>query len=264
MRIKLIIVRAAASLVLLGSLSSATVYGNQGSPDDIRQLLLAMRGGHRSVQQLAKLFHVGDEKIDDLIKALDDPDKDVKSNAQIVIRYLGNDKGMKAWIETYEKRKSSIMTLPIPLPLRDWDYNFIRARYLVENPYTETIMNSYLFALALDGSSRAIMLFHQVIENAKKHGVELDESRYLQLARVSKIPAKEDLALGVLKNASFLNTQERRYATAKLIGYNGANDKALIEIYVNGGPLAEEWYHIIVNKCEDGWKFFSVSLIAWS
>src|SRR5262245_28514445 len=64
---------------------------------EIRQLLVRMKANHRSTEQLALLFRVGDEKIVDLMEALSDPDKEVSLSAQMVIRYLGNEQGMNAW-----------------------------------------------------------------------------------------------------------------------------------------------------------------------
>jgi hypothetical protein len=224
-----------------------------------------MKHAGRSMEQLATLFRSGDDRIEDLIQALDDPDKEVRYNAQVIIRYLGNDKGMEALNKRCAKNADSCFGLPIPQPLRDWDYHFIRTNFLHKPPQLTPLIDHYLFALALDSSTGASSLLREVIENAKKHGIRRDESLYTQLSRGPNISANaNNLVELVLKNASFLNARERQFATAKLIGYNGAKDKALVEIYVDGGPLAEEWYHIVVSRCNTGWKFFSISLVAVS
>lgn len=252
--------------ISLSLISGYTVYGQTSdSYDDIRVLLSALDPIHHPTEQLATLFHIGDEKIIALINALDDPDRGVRYNAQSIIRYLGNDKGMGALTERCKIKVNICLGLPIPVPLRDFDYQLIRLHFVDEPPLGTPLMDSYLFALALDGSTRATLVFHQVIENSKKHEIEADESRYIQLSRVGKISAKEvNLTDEVLKNASFLSARARQLATAKLISYNGAKDKALLEIYVNGGPLAEEWYHIVLSKYDQEWKFFSVTLVALS
>lgn len=251
--------------VHFGLMGHKGVNGRESAhQDSVRQLLLEMRLGHRSTRPLAALFQIGDEKIEELIKALDDPEPLVRLNAQIVIRYLANDAGLEALSEGYANKKALIVTAPFPVPLKDWDYNFISSQYLNQKPALEPMMESYLFALALDGSSRAGMKLREVIENAKKHGVGLREDRYLQTAGIGVIRSDEQLATSVLGKASFININERKHATAKVIAYNGARNRAIVEIHVNKGPLAEVWYHIVLGKSEQVWKFLSITQVAVS
>lgn len=105
----------------------------------VRELLLAMKGDHQSTDQLAILFKVGDEKIAELIRALGDSNEDVKLSAQLIIRYLGNEEGMEAWVRDYESKKTGSVIAPIPTPLRDWDYEFIRSLYLRDKMMTEVL-----------------------------------------------------------------------------------------------------------------------------
>jgi hypothetical protein len=197
----------------------------------------------------------------ELIVALNDPDKDVRLSAQIVIRYLGQDEGLRALAEYYERNKNTFITGPIPIPILDRDYDVIRSRYLVENLVTEPLMDALLFALALDGSERAMLMFKEVITNARKRGFDLNESRYITVGKSRGI-ADEYLAESVLKNASFLNAKELQHATARIIAYNESRNKALIEICVNSGPLAQEWYHVVVSRHEKVWSFFSITQVA--
>ena len=73
-----------------------------------------------------------------------------------------------------------------------------------------------------------------------------------------------DLAQLVLQNSFFIDPGSRRYTSARLLGLNGTKDKALVEVYVNRGPLAEEWYHVVISKSGRAWKFFSIIQIAVS
>lgn len=229
---------------------------------EIRQLLVQMKANHLSTKELAILFHQGDDKIGDVIKMLRDPDRDVRLGAQIVIRYLGNDDGMSAWTKGggFDKEE---MTGPIPIPLRPEDYDLIRFLYMRDNMKTEPLMEAYLFALALDGSSRATQLLSDVVGNANKHGFKINESRFINM-RTKVVRDGADLAKAVLEEADFLQPKERDFASAKIIACTKSNDKALVEIHVNRGELAQEWYHVVVKKSGDKWKFFSITQVAVS
>lgn len=128
---------------------------------------------------------------------------------------------------------------------------------------TEALMEAYLFALSLDGSPLANQLLSDVIANANKHGFNLDKSRFLQV-RTIRIADENDLAQAVLRQATFLDPADRRYTTAELIANTAAKDKAFVEIYIKRGLLADEWYHIVVSRCEQGWRFFSITQVAIS
>lgn len=67
-----------------------------------------------------------------------------------------------------------------------------------------------------------------------------------------------DLSKLVLNNAFFVRQHDRKYASARLVAINGAKTKALIQIYINRGVLAEEWWHAVVDKAGTGWRFNSV------
>src|SRR5262249_4389838 len=102
-------------IVPLSSASqSVTAY------EDLRRLLLEKP--NVKDETLTTLFSIGDARIQELIRALDDPNTVVRRNAQAVIRYLGNDAGMGALIEGYQKSPIHWLAGPVPLPLRDLDY----------------------------------------------------------------------------------------------------------------------------------------------
>jgi len=251
------------AIILLALIANCVAGGREtNSDEELRRLLLGLHANDNS-PELAALFRIGDERIDELVKALSDSDPKIKLNAQMTIRYLGNEKGIKALVEAYKKDRTTNVTLPIPLPLNDWDYDFVRTHYMVGKRLTEPMMDSYLFALLLDGTPRAASVFRKIIDNARTHGVKMDESRYTCLPG-SVINDDTRFEQAVLSNACFLNERERRLARSRLVSYNTAGDKALVEIEINGGFLAKEWYHVVLSKSEKGWRFFSVSLIGWS
>ena len=235
---------------------------------DTRELLSAMNSRLEDRDKLAALFRVGDERITDLIQALDDPSPEISLRAQIVIRYLGNDVGMKALLEWYDRRKQFTVAGPIPLPLREWDYKVIYANYVGKPPETWTGTEPYIYALALDDSHRA----KEVLKELTKSAGNLDEATVAgrALARVQAnqpailLTGQKDLSKLVLNNAFFVMPEDQKYTTARLLALNRAKDKALVEIYISRGRLSEEWYHVVIKKRGQGWEFFSITQVAVS
>jgi hypothetical protein len=201
-----------------------------------------------------------------LVRALEDQDQAVSKNAQLVIRYLGNPAGMEALVRHYSKAESINIVGPVPLPLTDWDYDFIKSTYLGRPKNFGYLSTHYLYALALDGSPKAKELLPPMLDAAKAAGTDeftLGAVRSGELASPLSSDDK-DLAGGVLKKARFLRPVDREHATAKLIALNKAHDKALLEIDVDHGVLAEAKYHVVVSRSNEGWKLYSISLVAES
>jgi len=237
------------------SIQQATTYGNT------IKLLNSLKDIKDDGQVLGTLFQKGDARIDDLIKALHDPDQKISLRAQIVIRYLGNQIGMKALEEWYSTQLEIVRSGPIPVPLSERDYQWI-------NDQSINDADNYIYALALDGSPRAMA----VLDGMKKKAGGLNEHMFAvqSLKRVNTSQPQKLLTGGndpaklILRNAFFIDPISRPYASARLLGFNGNRDKALVEVYVNRGRLAEEWYHIVLNKHGEGWKFFSITQVAVS
>ena len=197
---------------------------------------------------LRKLFEIGDERIDDLIAALDDPDKTVALNAQIVLRDLGNKDGVKAIYEGY--KKSNVITISlgsaIPLPINDFEFKRID-----QSLKSKELMDSQLYALIFDNSEKS----NQYLDRLMESGIEKE----LPVAQIRKSFAEHgDLPNAVLKNGFFLTEDAKRNSLARLMAYNKAKNRALIYVKTNFGPLMEAWYHVIVQKDGKGWKFVSV------
>ena len=226
---------------------------------ETRELLASLDSVKNNREILATLFKTGDARIDELIKALDDPDPKVSLRAQRVIRYLGNPAGIKALEDWYNEKTDIILSGPIPIPLTQRDYEIVESQSADEN-------FQYVYALALDGSERA----QQLLKVMTKAKLPDGSSTKAALNRVNgSQPAnlmteRIGLARLVLRNAFFVAPISRPYATAKLLALNQAKNKALIEVYVNPAPLAEEVYHVVISKRDRGWQFFSITQIAVS
>ena len=254
--------RAITTLVV-GLLLAATAFPFRDGRtyEDTRKLLTSLRNVKDDRDVLAALFKKGDARIDDLIEALHDPDRNISLRAQIVIRYLGNQTGMKALEEWYSKQQDIVRSGPIPIPLSERDYKWISDQGIND-------ADNYIYALALDGSPRARSVLNEMMKRTGRADDGTVTRRALRRVKISHPPkllsGGNDPAKLVLRNAFFISPMSRPYASASLLGLNGRKDKALVEVYINAGPLAEEWYHVVISKHGRGWKFFSITQVAVS
>jgi hypothetical protein len=261
--------KVSTSLLVLSSILCLSVsVAAQSTPTrpDVRSLLSQLDIESDRNNHFATLFHIGDKHIEDLIRALDDPDPHVSSNAQVVIRYLGNQTGMHALTEHYKKSGGIHIVGPVPLPLTEWDYDFINSTYLNKPKNFGELTIQYLYALSLDGSPKAKELLPKLIETARAAGMDdfLVKAISSTGSDYNLSSSDDNLANAVLKSSKFLRPADKQHGSAKVIAFNSAQDKALLEIYIDNGVLAEETYHVVVSKDRDGWKLFSISLIAVS
>ena len=214
--------------------------------------------------KLASLFNIGEKRIGDLVRALDDRDKRVSLNAQVVIRYLGNHQGMRSLYEWYNKQERDFQVAgPVPLPLSESDYHYIK-RNCVDQPVRTWRDREvqYIYALALDGSPRAREMLLHLIDKA----ASADEASFVSRAikSVKKedwkkfVTTERDPAVAVLRNAFFVAPEDQKYATARLLGFNATRSKALVELHIGRGDLADEWYHAVITRHDGGWAYFSV------
>lgn len=234
--------------------------------ENTRQLLIEMNRADPN-KQFIKLFNIGDKQIAELTKALNDSNLLVKRNAQVIIRYLRNDSGMSALTASYNKETASIVVAgPIPIPLSEWDYNYIEKNYQKDFSGWDIPSTSFIYALAIDSSAKAKTVLNKLIDNAKNN----PKADHLAFEKIKSINSNEilddssDLAKTVLDKAFFISTDDKKFVTSKIVTFNEAKDKALIEIHINRGALSEEWYHIVINKTEKGWRFLSITPVAVS
>ena len=261
--------RIIAPLVAAVLLAANTFHSRDATTyPDTRKLLTSLRNVKDDREVLAVLFNKGDIRIDDLIQALHDPDRNISLRAQIAIRYLGNETGMKALENWYSKQHEIPISGPIPLPLTERDYKFINDQFITKPTVTWASAEKYIYALALDGSPRALAMLNEMMKREGKANDGLVSGEALRRVKTSHpeklLTGRSDLAKLVLRNAFFISPMSRPYTSATLLGLNRGKDKALLEVYVNPGPLAEEWYHVVISRHGRGWKFFSITQVAVS
>ena len=258
----------ALAVLLFGG--QITALARKGDPEchHIRQLLLKLENVKDDRKTLAKLFRTGDKCIDFLIHALDDSNPQVSLRSQNVIRYLGNSRGMKALAEYYATQSRITLVGPVPLPLNNWDYGVIRTNYVAKPVTWDPLSERYIYALTLDYSETARELLGLINQNAQNLEAGSTVRRALTISLRSGPKAsfivKHSLAESVLKNAFFIDVEDRKVTSSRLLALNAAGDKGLVELYINRGPLAEEWYHVVVSKQDEHWKFFSITQVAVS
>jgi len=111
--------------------------------------------GGLSKENMRALFETGDDRIDEIITALKDDNEDVRLNAQSIIRYLGNRKGMDALLSEYKSDPKKFLVVgAVPVPIHVLDYEILsgcvtRRATLCELTFSDA------FALALDNSERS-------------------------------------------------------------------------------------------------------------
>ena len=228
---------------------------------------MAESRGHDSTA-LAKLFSNGDNIIEDLIKALNDKDSRIQTTAQRVIRYLGNKQGLDYLYSEYlvKKRTKEYIPFcpPIPIPLKEWDYDYIN-KYFLSLPidYSVFEFDAYAFALLLDDSEKASSTLEKWIRFSKEN--ELNGDPFLEMLKLNKprdfIPAESVNDKGFVKYAFFLDQDTKTRSSAQVLAYNSLRNKVLIELKV--GILFATRYHVVLEKKEKGWKFFSITLMSF-
>jgi hypothetical protein len=108
--------RTALLVLLSASIQPGGFQAQRSSYERARNLLSSMGDVVVNSDTLAKLFRTGDENIADLIELLGDSDKAISLRAQIVIRYLNNEAGMKALAAYLAGPGERLIAGPAPLP----------------------------------------------------------------------------------------------------------------------------------------------------
>src|SRR5271157_2786027 len=133
------------------------VHASETDPS-LRKLLLADDDA-----SMVKIFGQGDSLIPKLIVALDDPDEKVAIHAQFMLRLIGSEDGIQKLHEWYGRPKPGqiIANAPVPVPLREWDYEWIAA--ILEHK-TDYDVDDYFYALSIDQSIHAQDLLKKMID----------------------------------------------------------------------------------------------------
>ncbi|HNQ16139.1 MAG TPA: hypothetical protein PKM58_11280, partial [Pyrinomonadaceae bacterium] len=186
--------------------------------------------------------------------------------AQEAVRYLGNEKGLRA-LDNWNKanKRSYPVWGPVPIPIIDFDYEMIDLLLIEDDKQVVGLaLSRYIYALAIDRkSSKSEVLLQKVLQRLRSVENESITNRIVNRLK-SNYPLKpfsetKTVEDAVLENAFFLSEEDKKVTRAELLSFNAKGDKALIELHLSRGFLAEEWYHVVVEKEVNGWKFFSIT-----
>ena len=234
------------------------------SEHSIRQLLVEYDNTASNTTALAALFERADTSVDELVRLLDDPDEKVSISAQRVIRYSGNPTAVQKLYSWYDQRLLEdgvyVSSGPIVVPLPDKDYRRIE-RSLQSEEMSLSRDEEFIYALALDNSPKAKAMLDRI-----KTEVRFEEgtSGHHAIDRIVSgdpqqiCPDVRDVSQWLPRKAFFLSDSDRKFTTARILGYNGSRTRVLVDVYINRGVLAEEWFHVVLEKGAIGWRFVAI------
>ena len=260
-----------SAVIAIACLSLVCPFGQVEASvsESIRELLF--RHGQRSseTKALGTLFERADSSGAELIRLLDDPDERVSLAAQRVIRYSGNPDAVAGLYAWHERQRSELGTVsltgPIVVPLRDSDYEWYEGRARRKD---SAYGAEFVYALALDNSPRAREMLHRIVNECWFDDENTYAYRAIQLVAsgttMQTCPRDRDLVKWIPRNAFFLDDEDRKVTTARILGFNESRTKVLAVVYVNRGVLAEEWYNVVLAKSAGGWTFVAIHRTAIS
>jgi hypothetical protein len=223
------------------------------------QNLLAEVDPIHNTRALAKAFRMGDTHIAEFVSALHDKNERVRLNAQRIIRYLGNSAGMAALVQTDEASQTHDFSWAVPIPLSERDFQQIEKNLLCDTCSSGGHYVNYIYALEIDNSDRAReALAHIRRQTRLADGLPVP-GFYSLLC-----PRECDIRKSLSDHAFFLKSEERKFLSVNLVSRTEDGNKALFSLYVNRGPLEEAWFHVVLIKETEGWKYLSVSFVGQS
>ena len=256
------------------TLAHSTVQAHKTAPcAEVQPLLTTLSKENHNQTALSRLFEIGDDCIGEIISTLNNS-KDFRLTiaAQETIRYLGNPGALTA-LDAWNKKntKSYPVFGPVPVPIMEFDYEMIELNLLEPNQRDlGLIVSPHLYALAIDKqSSRSNDLLQKVLKKLETVD-ELSVTKTMVDRLKGSYPLKpfndsnNDVAATVLENAFFLSREDKQFTTSRLLSLNGSGNKALVEIKLSRGLLAERWYHVVVKRQGKQWGFFSITFIKQS
>ena len=255
-------------LLLLVASAVPGFSSSKSCSGDIHKLLIP--GKPNIVQpKLGTFFECEKQYLPQLISILQkQPNSPDAYAAADVLQYLGNPEGMQAvdsWLQSQDE--SWIVSGPRPVPLRDADYAFIEKALAAPDSNNEArpILRSYVYALALDGSSKSVATLHRIRDYAaQRKDQELVERCDLLLSnQVKQVVAATTAAEAVQSNLFFYPLEAaRKGAKIEVLAQNP--DLALVSVSYVCGAMCSSQYHVVVRREQGGWRFQSVTLVAVS
>lgn len=157
------------AMLLIGLVTSMSQSQAQNADySETRKLLLKMerRAGNK---ELKKLFEEADVRMPDLINGLNDPEKQVSVNAQVIIKYLADPAGLRALDDWYKEQQAKggeysmpkLELLEHPKYLQGSDSNLARLATKNKKMFEASRFNSgdvWIRVIAYNKRSKAALL----------------------------------------------------------------------------------------------------------
>lgn len=285
--------RARLSLLLsLAFLLSATAQTMPASSDDKEQAgpqaralsttyadtlrLLKRWPGSENDADLARLFEVGDSRAPDLLTACHSEGRKAAATAFYVLKLLGKPECLDCgkWIS----RRHKGLTFVCESNLSEGDFKRIEGWLNGKNTqkgyecgYYEGFDDSIIYALVLEGSPRSRLLLRRMLAFAEVciGGYRLEDLRNAQSLVEDANRIGHDLRFepdnleGALRpSAFFIPAKYRDQSSVRLIAYNKARSRILLEVSYGCGLNCGSGYHVVLRKDGAIWQY-AVLTMTW-
>jgi hypothetical protein len=251
-------VRAFAVAFVAATVLLPPALNGAESPKSVRQRLLAP--GFES-EGMTKIFALGSAAVPLLVEALDDPEREVSDKAQRMLRLIGDEAGIRALHDWYgtPRPETRVVGSPVAVPIQEWDFRQIE-RVLDEAPQSfAKTSESYLLALAIDGSPRAERALARAFEalGDRAHSITVVPPVMDHIAAGREqaracVPGKPEAFLR--GNSFFLSPEDQGDTTIRLLAQADEKKRALLATsQIFGGT-----YLIVLRNTGGCWRFLSV------
>jgi hypothetical protein len=210
---------------------------------------------------MEKIFSGGSSLTAELVDALNDRNETVSLNAQLMLRLIGDDRGIEELQRWYEQPRQTLRIVrgPMPVPLREWDYRQIDA--ILSRPSREwkEDATNYLLALAIDGSPHARELLKKMVDAAGNDQLTTASQLAATLSRSQSLAAGCNVhnpETILRQGAFFLTPEERKIATIKVLAYADEKQLALVRVSRTFGNT----FLVVLKQSGTCWKFQSTAL----
>lgn len=250
--------------------SSGQVTSTDGQSENLRKAVADIANFHSPTYErsLRALFATPPNGLDLIMKFVGSSNVDESKGAQFIIRYLGGDEHLDQMLELCNSR--CFLSGPIPIPLHPLDAKELE--YLLNKTDLCKLSDfnmKYVYAAFFDNSSPSRELRNRVEEKARycpKDSIFVSRLSALQTVNKRQIEVGIERSVELVRdNLFFLTDEERKRAKLQYLGVNYRGDRALFEILIDNGVLANRYIHVVFLKNgENKWRFYSVTQVSQS
>lgn len=253
--------------------SGQQTRANSATYEDTLKMLKDLNDSRNNVA-LARLFEMDDSKISDLQTACQSSDYDISSAAFLVLQLLGKRQALDCHATLRKREEFAFLWEPnladrnFKLIEKSLDEKRIPKGYKCGDD-SERIDNSLVYALVLNGSPRARSLLHRLLAFAEacvggyimedlKHAPSLIRDAE-KIGRNLSFEA-DNMESVVRTSAFYLPAEYRKDSRLRVIAYNKAGDRLLLEMSYTCGLLCGRGYHVVLRKQGPAWQYAIITM----